>query len=718
MTQHPLHSLFWPNSVAIIGASPDQGKIRGRLLSFLITNGYRGKILPINPTHKEIHGLPCFADIDAARAQAGTIDVALVAIPAKSVLPELERCAAAGVKNAVIIAAGFAEEGGASADIQTAMAQLAQRTGMRICGPNAEGYYNAPLNLAATFSPTLADKPTAAPRISDKKVGIVAQSGGVGYALFQQGRRAGLDFSYVMTSGNEADMDLAEFVEYMVDDDATHVVFLYVETIRNPERFLRAALRAKELGKHIVAVKIGQSESGQRAAASHTAALAGWNEAYNALFARCGVYAADDMDEALAMCCLLVTGPLPKGKRVAVVTASGGAGAWAGDTVERLGGSVPLLSDSMQRAIREHIPSYGSPINPVDVTAQALRTGGLLRIVDMLCDSDEVDSIVVVTSLTIKHFFYDTAALARIAASARKPFVFYSFSIPTELAIDSLAQTGVAVATNLPGVCGALLKLAQPAPTGYVLRTPVPALPSTVQSTLKQAADLLCEYEVKQILAHYGIKASQEALATNEEQAVAAAIKLGFPVVMKVQSPLLPHKTEIGGVRLNVTSAEAVRQAYRELHAAATRHSDIKQLRGILVQRMAPKGHELIIGTTRDAAMGPMVLVGFGGIAVELYRDVVYRQAPIDVRGAQDMLDSLKSAALLKGFRGSKPIDTTQLAQLIADISRLAWELSAQVDELELNPVIVHADGSGLTIADALLRQRSTPTPVAKRASA
>lgn len=705
---HSLHSFFWPQSVAVIGASPDLAKIRGRLLSFLAINGFAGDILPINPSHQEIFGLPCFPSIAAAGEDRGRpVDVALIAIPAQAVLPELERCAAAGVRHAVIISAGFAEEGGESATIQDEIVALGRRSGMRICGPNAEGYYNAIINLAATFSPTLAERPGDSPRISNKKVGIVTQSGGVGYALFQQGRRAGLDFSYVVSSGNEADIGLAEFVEYMVDDHETRVIFLYVETIRDTQRFERAALRALELGKQIVVIKIGQSASGQRAAASHTAAMAGWNVAYGALFARCGVFQALDLEEAVAMVCLLVTGPLPKGKRVAVLSASGGAGAWAGDTIERLGGSVPLLSEATQAAIRTHIPSYGSAANPIDVTAQALRTGGMLRIADLLSESDEVDAILIVTSLTIKHFFFDKAELKRIAANGRKPFIFYSFSIPTELAITSLAETGIAATTNLPGTCLALIKLAQAVPTGYVLRTPPPALPAAVRRTLAGADSLLCEYEVKDILQHYGVTAAQEHLATSAEAAVAAADKLGYPVVLKVQSPLLPHKTEIGGVRLNVSTPPEVRAAYQALVAAAGKHSDARQLRGILVQRMAPRGHEIIIGAMRDPSMGPLVLVGFGGIAVELYRDVTYRMAPVDAAGAREMLDSLKSAALLKGFRGQPAVDIEPVAQLIAAVSSIAWDLSEVIDEFELNPVIVHADNSGLTIADALMRKRA-----------
>jgi len=699
---HPIHALLWPKTVGVIGASPDLGRIRGRLLSFLIKNEFAGEILPINPSHSEIMGLKCYPSIAAV---GRPVDVALVAIPATSVLAELERCAAAGVKHAVIIASGFAEEGGESALIQERIAQLAATTGMRVSGPNAEGYYNSILHLAATFSPTLQQRPVLTQRISNKKVGIVAHSGGVGFALFQQGMRAGLDFSYVVTSGNEADLTMADYLEYMVEDDITQVVLLYCETIRDAIRFERAALRARELGKHVVVIKIGQSESGQRAAASHTASMAGWQVAYSALFARCGVFQALDMEEALAMAALLVTGPVPRGKRVAVVTASGGAGAWAGDTIERMGGTVPALSEATQARIRELIPSYGSGANPVDVTAQGARSGAMIKIIDMLCDGDEVDAILIVHSLTIQHFVLDRAELTRIAARQAKPLIFYSFSIPTELAITELARAGIGTTTNLPGTSAALVKLTQPAPHGYAVRE---TASSTVKHTVLNANEsLLCEYEVKELLRDYGVNASSEILATTANEAVAAAKRMGYPVALKVQSPELPHKTEVGGVRLNITTDDEVRTAFEMLSRAAAQHVSKDKLRGILVQRMAPRGYEIIVGTVRDEKFGPLVQVGFGGIAVELYRDVTYRIAPVTSEGALDMIASLKSAALLQGFRGRIPIDIAPLAQLIATVSQIAWQLADVVDELELNPVIVHADNSGFTIADALLRKRT-----------
>ena len=324
---------------------------------------------------------------------------------------------------------------------------------------------------------------------------------------------------------------------------------------------------------------------------------------------------------------------------------------------------------------------------------------------------DEVDAVLLVTSLTIKHFLFDEKHLKAIVQSARKPLIFYSFSIPTELAISSLTAAGVGATTNLPGTCSALLKLATPAPAGYGERLPPAPLGELVSVVVEVGDDLLCEYEVKRILARHGLAGPREILATSEASAVEAAGAIGYPVAMKVQSPLLPHKTEIGGVRLNVHSAAEALAAYRDLVAAARAHSDPARLRGVLIQPMAKKGHELIIGTVRDPAMGPLVLVGFGGVAVELYQDLCYRLAPVDRQGALAMLNSLKSAPLLKGFRAQRALDLVPIADLIALVSRIAWQLQDRIDEFELNPVIVHADNSGYTVADALMRRRPQASP-------
>src|SRR5256886_13173300 len=342
---HPLDTFFAPDSIALIGASRDLEKIPGRLLSMLRKNGFAGKIYPINPNYGDIDGLKCYPSI----AEIGApIDLAVIIIPARAVLGALEQCAAAGVKNAVIISSGFAEEGGDSAVMQEAIAALAKKTGMRISGPNAEGFYSQAQRVAATFSPTVDVKPGVAPLVATKRrIGIVAQSGGIGFALSHRAKAIGVALSYVVSSGNESDLGAGEFFEYMVQDSSTDVILLFIEGIRDVDKFLAAARRAAEVGKPVIVTKVGRSGAGERAAASHTASMAGWSAAYDAVFARYGFIVSNDLDEAVTIAALLTTNPMPKGDRVAVLTVSGGGGIWGADTVSMQGLQVPALSEGI-----------------------------------------------------------------------------------------------------------------------------------------------------------------------------------------------------------------------------------------------------------------------------------------------------------------------------------------------------------------------------------
>src|SRR6201994_2815429 len=378
---HPLDTFFAPNSIALIGASRDQEKIPGRLLSMLRKNEYPGKIYPVNPNHAEIEGLACYKSIADIGAP---IDLAVVIIPARAVLGALEECAAAGAKNCVIISSGFAEEGGDSAAMQDGIVELAKRTGMRISGPNAEGFMSEVQKVAATFSPTVDFKPGYVPLVATRRrVGIVAQSGGIGFAIKHRAKAIGVAISYVVSAGNEADLGAGEFLEYMVQDASTDVIMLFIEGIRDVEKFMAAARRAAEVGKPVIVTKVGRSGAGQRAAASHTASMAGWSAAYDAVFAKYGFIVSNDLDEAVTIAAVLASNPLPRGDRVAVLTVSGGGGIWGADTVSLQGLQVPELSAAVQAEIKQWMPSYGSAKNPIDVTAQGVSMGGLQKSIEL-----------------------------------------------------------------------------------------------------------------------------------------------------------------------------------------------------------------------------------------------------------------------------------------------------------------------------------------------
>lgn len=699
---HALHSFFWPESIAVLGASPDLHRIRGRLLHQLRENGFPGRILPINPSYTEIAGLRCYPSIAAVDGQ---VDLALVAIPAAGVAAAVDECAQAGVKNALIISSGFAEEGGASADMQAALIEVTGRTGIRACGPNCEGYFNALGNVATTFSPTVEITEDAGRKlVSDRRVGVIAQSGGIGFALFNRGKAAGIGFSYVISTGNEADLNMADFLDYMVEDPSTSAIMLFCETVRNGPSFVAVLDKARRLRKPVIAIKVGRSPAGSRASASHTASLSGSYTAYRAIFQRYGVIEAEDADEAVAIAGVLVSCPLPKGRRVGIITPSGGGGVWMADTLSAAGLIVPPLSAEMQTTLRSVMPSYGAPANPVDVTAQGSQTGpATMTAMEKLAESDEIDMLVLITSLTsVTRVSLDAERVRATAARCGKPMTVWTYTLPSEFGRAAAANCGLFVHSDLHNVGVALGRLADYA---EALARPIPALPAVIDAAPIMAGSslVLPEYAAKQALADF-LPSSAEALASTAAEAAAAATRLGYPVALKIQSPDLPHKTEAGGVRLHLTGAAAVRSAYDAIVRDVLAHKPDARIDGMLVQRMAPKGHELVIGMINDPTFGPLMMVGFGGVTVELFGDVAHAPAPVDPAEAERMIGSLRAAPLLTGFRGNRRIDLAPVASLIARLSEAALAYVERIAEMEFNPVILHADGSGLTIADALVK--------------
>ena len=702
--RHPLDSLFSPDSIAIIGASREPLKIPTMLLAFLRKNGFPGEVFPVNPRYEEIDGLKCYPTVAAI---GRPIDLAIVIIPARFVLGALEECAAVGVKNAVIISSGFAEGGGDSADVQAEIAALAKRTGMRISGPNAEGFYNEIRKVAATFSPTVDVKPDA-PRLlaTQRRIGIVAQSGGIGFAIYNRAKAMGVAVSHVVSTGNESDLAAGEILGYLVQDAATDVILLFIEGIRDADQFLVAVRRAADVGKPMIVCKVGRTAAGERAAASHTASMAGWGAAYDAVFAKYGLIAATDIDEAVAIAAAFASNPAPKGDRVAVVTVSGGAGAWVADTLASEDLAIPELSEAVQAEIRALIPAYGSPRNPVDITAQAVHSGGLQKIIELLTRSEEIDIIVVVLSLSSEtRTPLKTAEIKPVIDAQAKPILIHTYTLPSQFSRDGLGQAGIVVFHGLASLGKAARQLVRRA--RFVAPQPAVAdaalAPSLARIARTGIPGSLSEHESKQLLRDCGLALPDEVLVTSRTELDAAVARVGFPLVMKIQSRDIPHKSEVGGVRVNIGSGEAAGSAYEALLDSARRHRPGANIAGVLVGPMARAGTEIIVGTLTDKTFGPMVMVGLGGIATELFKDVVYRPAPVSAEEARAMLGELKSAPLLNGFRGAAKADVVALSKLIARVSQLAAGLQQTVSEIELNPVVVHREGEGVTILDALV---------------
>jgi acyl-CoA synthetase (NDP forming) len=698
---HPLHSLFAPRSVAIIGASREPSKIPGILLALLRKNGFAGAIYPVNPNYPDIDGLACDPSISAI---GQPVDLAIVIIPARAVLSVLSDCAAAGVNNAIVISSGFGEEGGDGAAMQRAIADFAKTSSMRIMGPNAEGFFNEPLHIAATFSPTV-DRHPEAPRLlaTRKRIGIVAQSGGIGFAIYHRARALGVAVSLVVSTGNEADIGAGECLDYLIADDATDVIVMFIESIRDVDIFLAALDRAARCGKKVIVTKVGRSPAGERGAASHTASMAGWNTAYEAVFTKYGCVISNDLDEAVTIAATFASTPTPRGDRVAVLTVSGGAGIWAADSVALQGLAVPELSAPLQAAIRSLIPSYGSARNPVDITAQAVHSGGLQKALDLLEASAEVDIILVVISLSSEtRIPFKPAELALLLAAQTKPIAFYSYTLPSSFARTSLAEAGVVILAGLTHVATGLRELVRRANFRLPERTPL-ATSLPLDFARLVPAPALSEFDSKTLLIAAGFILPRELLVTDKAMLDQAVAQLGFPLALKIQSRAIAHKSEIDGVRLGIGDRDAAHQAFDELIASAQRHRPGADIQGVLIAPMAREGVEIIIGTLQDRTFGSMLMVGFGGVATELYKDVVYRPAPVSAEEAVAMLDTLKTAPLLHGFRGAPKADVSALTALIAQVSQLAVAARDVIQEIDINPVLVHPQGEGVTIVDALV---------------
>ena len=698
---HPLDSFFAPESIALIGASRDKDKIPGRLLAMLRKNDYPGKIYPINPNYGDIDGLTCYKSI----AEIGApIDLAIIIIPARAVVGALEECADVGVRNCVIISSGFAEEGGDSAAMQDKIVEIAKRTGMRISGPNAEGFLSEVQKVAATFSPTVDVKPGYVPlEATRKRIAIVAQSGGIGFAIKHRAKALGVAISYCVSAGNESDLGAGEFLDYMVQDASTDVIMLFIEGIRDVDKFMAAAKRAAEMRKPVIVTKVGRSGAGQRAAASHTASMAGWSAAYDAVFAKYGFIVSNDLDEAVTIAAVFASNPLPKGDRVAVLTVSGGAGIWGADSVSMQGLQVPALSEGIQAQIKQWMPSYGAAGNPVDVTAQGVNSGGVQKSLELFSTSNEVDATLVVLSLSSDvRMPLKEAELKPVIAAQKKPVVFYSYTLPSDFARRELAKSGVVVLSGLTHVGVAMRRLLEYSRFRLAPAADLAFLPACdLSAHLKAPA--LSEADSKALLRDAGIALPEEVLVTDRDALDAAIASVGFPLVMKIQSPDIAHKSEVGGVRVNITSKGEAFSAHRDLLENAQKLRANATIQGVLVGPMAKKGVEIIIGTLLDATFGPLVMVGLGGITTELFRDVIYRPAPLGAAEAEAMLGELKAAPLLRGFRGAAKADVAALSKLISEVSVLAARLKDRVSEIELNPVLVHPEGQGVTIVDTLV---------------
>ncbi|GAA4339099.1 acetate--CoA ligase family protein [Variovorax defluvii] len=699
-----LDAFFQARSIAVVGASDDITKIGGRPVQLLRKYGYAGAIYPINPKGGSIQGLQAYASVLDTPAAP---ELAILAVPADATLQAVRDCAERGVHGVIVLSAGFGEAGPEGVALQGELVRVARNHGMRLLGPNCLGAVNVVDKLVGSFSIALEQSMPPA-----GQVGIVSQSGNIGSFTMRNMADRGLGLSRFIATGNEADVDVADGIAALAEDDATRIILCCMETCRHAGRLTEALDMARRRRKPVIVLKIGATEQGQAAAASHTGALTGSDAVFDAVFRRHGVLRVRSFEELLDVghaAVLLSDGRLPTTDAVTLVAASGGFGIMMADAMVEAGMTLPQLAETTKALIREAVPTAGTN-NPVDASAQmSARPDILLKMLTALQEDANGSTLVLLLALSLynprlRGVYLE--ALAKIRASHPDRLLVIISQGPPD-AVAEINALGIPVFPGIPaaakGLAG-LVRLGQLAalPAAPAYQGPVDAVDPAVFRN---------EFHAKKALAAAGISVPREEIVDSAEQAVRAAQATGYPVVLKIASEDIAHKTEIGGVALNLQDDAAVREAYDRLMANAAKNAPKARLDGVLVAPMVRGGVELIAGVSRDPVFGPVVMVGLGGIYAEILKDVAVQVAPVSEDEALRMLRSLKMFPLLDGARGQARADVAAAARTVARLSEFACRHAADVAEIDMNPILVRPEGEGVLVLDALMVPTSSSTP-------
>ncbi|WP_447927139.1 acetate--CoA ligase family protein [Vreelandella sp. EE27] len=701
-----LESLFNPRSLAVIGASQNLGSINGQPIAHLQSKGYSGQIYPVNPRYQEVAGYRCYADVASLPE---TPDVAVIAVAAKRVPEAMQALGEKGTRFAVILTSGFAEAGDEGRAAQTEVAEIARRYGVQVLGPNCQGYMNISDGIHVGFGAPYA--------MSFPKGGVslTSQSGAFGNSILMLASDEGLGFRRYISTGNESVTTTLDIFEALIDDPETRVITGYVEGFQDARRLVeigRQALRAK---KPIVIWKVGTSEAGAKAAASHTANLGGAMALYRAAFQQVGIIEVNDVGDLADCAKALLPGRLPQSNRMAVVTISGGAGIAMADRAAEVDLDLPQLAPQTVAALKEVLPDFAAVANPLDVTAALLTDSQLLTAtLEQLANDPNVDMIALALA----------AASGTQAAELAKEVVRISEQrrIPILVAWNADKRTNAEAykildEANIPRY-GSPVRCARGAGALWEYAKAIKRLnqheneqalqlerPNVRKMLAGQHHDLT-EFESKRLLTQYQIPVTRESLVTSREDAKRLALEIGLPVVMKIQSSQISHKSEAGGVKVGVSSIEAVGEAFDEIMRNAANYAPGAALDGVLIQEMLTDGTELIVGALNDPLFGPAVMVGFGGVFAEITRDVSFRLAPVTAIEARQMIGELKGFSILDGARGRAKADVPALVELVTRVSGMIMDCSDEIAELDINPVFVRSIGEGVCAGDALIKPK------------
>lgn len=696
MKNEVLDSLLTPKSVAVVGASATPGKIGYSVIKNLIDGGYAGAIYPINPSATEILGIKCYSSVSSV---PGSIDAAIITVPAKLVDGVTDELGRKGVKGMIVITSGFSEVG--NRDLEQALVKKANSYGTRVLGPNIVGVLSNTDKFNGSFAPFLP---------LPGKASLVSQSGALLIALDAATYTRRVGFDKLISIGNMSDVDFADIVSWLDNDPNTSCITLYIEGFKDGRAFIDAARKAN---KPIIALKAGVSAHGAAAAASHTGSLAGAAKVYGAALQQAGVIQATDLDNLFDRTLALSLQPAMKGDNLLIITNGGGVGVLATDAAERSGLPLKFAPADVQVELKKHMPEFGSAKNPVDLTGMAGNDwyGDSVRysfahpwtegLVVLYCETAITDPMEIAKSIK--------RAMDESGIKDKPITVSFVGGEKSEVAMRWLVENGIP-AYGAPDIAvdaiASLREFSRMKALSAQTTEPCTAYDSeaareVIRKARADGRDSLTEIEAKEVFSAYGMPVTSTELAKTEDEAVALARKIGFPVVMKIVSPDILHKSDAGGVKVNIKDEAGVREAFKTIMKNAKEYKATADIHGIAVQEMAPWGTEVILGSVNDPTFGPTIMFGLGGIFVEVLKDVTFRVAPVADTQARRMLDEIRGAPILAGVRGEEARDREALSDVICQYSTMILDLKDEIAESDANPVLVYEHGSGLKVVDA-----------------
>ena len=692
-----------PRGVAVVGVSNDSVRIGGQALRLLTDFGYRGKIYPVNPKYQEVKGLPCYPDLAAVPQPC---DVALIALAAQHVPGAIEQCGKAGIPFALVLSSGFSEIGPDGKALQEQLLAAVRKANVRMVGPNCLGLLNLKDNARIGFGGT-----SQLTSLKPGPMAMVTQSGGFGFGVVATAAHFGVGCNYAISTGNEADLTLLDWVADLIERPEVEIVVAFMEGIDDGRRLIEVGERALELGKPILAWKVGNTSVGSQAATSHSARLTAGYELYRAAFRRGGLVEIRDVEDLIDYSKAFLIRKPPAGNRVGVLTLSGGAGVLLADRCIENGLELPTLTEATREKLSKTLVSFASFANPVDATAHGYNDdfASYGKAVRMVLDDPNIDQVIarVPRGKSARPW---SENLVRMLKETDKPLVLNWPTAPDDNGdvLKWLEAQGVPCVLGAGRAVQSLAAITDFARKQRAWRER--GKRPLERATGRQALDLpsgsgtLGEHRSKQLLKRYGIPVVNEVLLKQAEIEALKSAPLPFPLAVKVESPDLPHKTEAGAVRLNIQDLAGLKQAAKDILASARKYRPDARIEGLLVQEMA-NGLEVIVGAVNDRYFGPTITFGLGGIHTELFKDVTHGFAPFDAETAREMIGQVKSAALLNGYRGRPPLDVTALADTLARLSLLAADHADRIAEIDVNPLFVRE--RGVIAADALIVLKS-----------